>query len=649
MTCGSPTPASHDRCPRCDSRLTSRTEKIVGSILADKYRIEEWVGSGGMCDVYRARNIVIGKQVAVKVLKPEFASDPKIASRFYREARAASRIRHPHAIDVMDFGIDQNETPFIVMEYVEGQTLSELLRHSGALTVERAANILRQACGALDVAHSVGVIHRDIKPDNILIAEYEGGDWIEVLDFGVAKIQEDVNRRAQLTGANFLIGTPRYMSPEQCEEKPVDARSDIYSLGVVLYEMLSGEAPFSGNSTRLLIAHAAETPPPLSHKRPDIPPAVEAVVMKTLDKNPERRPQSALDLAQEFYEAAGLLTLAETNASRSGAFSRVSVPLPEQVGERVEPSAVAGSLAAVELDNEETLVRRRMKPNPESPPASPAPDSQYAPAPPEESGASAGGAAEARHTTRDYRASQARRRSDLAAPATGGNYARRALIIGALALFLIAALIGYLAFRNKSAPADTSAGQVAGESSPKAAAQPQPSPDPGVQSQPEDGVESTPGPATPPPAPEEEAAETRRVAEQAPKVDLGEVRKRVVEALGGWASSLERRNLNAHVSHYMPTLHTYYLKRGVSRGYVRADRARALSIYDSLKFDFNNIEVRVDPSGENAVATFDKSWDFKGEKNSAGSVRERVWLRHVGGTWRIAGERDLKVHYLRGE
>jgi serine/threonine-protein kinase len=169
--------------------------KLTGTTLANKYLIEELLGSGGMCDVYRARHIAMDKEVAIKVLKPELAADPKIAQRFEQEARAASRVRHPHAINVTDYGISGNNITFLVMELIVGQTVRELLRDYGPMPVERVANIIHQACSALEVAHSVGVIHRDIKPDNIIISEYDGRDWVEVVDFGVAKIQEDVNPR----------------------------------------------------------------------------------------------------------------------------------------------------------------------------------------------------------------------------------------------------------------------------------------------------------------------------------------------------------------------------------------------------------------------------------------------------------------------
>ncbi|MFL6215349.1 MAG: serine/threonine-protein kinase [Blastocatellia bacterium] len=324
-------------------------EGRIGGTLQGKYRIEELLGSGGMCDVYRATHIQMGKQVALKILRPHLAADVAISRRFEQEARAASRIHHPNAINVMDYGIGEGNTPFIVMEYVNGVTLGELIRRHGALSLERTANILRQICGALDDAHNVGVVHRDIKPDNIIIADYGNSDWVEVVDFGVAKIQEDLNRRVALTGENILIGTPRYMSPEQCEELPVDARSDIYSLGIVLYEMLTGEVPFKGDSsTRLLVAHATEPPEPLRSKRPDLSAEVEAVVMQTLAKNPTHRPQSAGELAQRFEQAAGLDQPARASSNR-GAFSRIQVPLGDAPPPVPEPTET----------DEATIVRAR--------------------------------------------------------------------------------------------------------------------------------------------------------------------------------------------------------------------------------------------------------------------------------------------------
>jgi serine/threonine-protein kinase len=574
VNCGSPSPGYVDKCPRCNSWLREPRDTLIGSILAEKYRIEEHLGAGGMCNVYRARHVLIGKQVAIKTLKSELAADPKIAERFKQEALAASRVRHPNAIDVTDYGVGKDNVPFIVMELVNGSTLGQAIRGEGPFTIERAADVLRQVCGALEVAHQVGVIHRDIKPDNILISEHEGRDWVEVTDFGVAKIQEDVNRRAPITGANFIIGTPRYMSPEQCEGHPVDARSDIYSLAVVVYEMLAGDVPFEGNSTRLLIAHSTEPPAPLRDKRPDISPEVEAVVMRALEKDPSLRPQSASDFYMEFASAAGLDQDAGT--SDADAFSRVVV----NIDERLDEEQSQGDYTDIPgVDDEATLVR----------------------------------------VGKDRRS-----RPPRIAAVPEARSPRRA--VGFLALAGILVLIGALALivfvvsRDRTGAAPEAGAQDATK----------------VSGLPDKSPENT-----------EERADAPSQPNQAEHVDLEESRRQVEAAIYSWASALEDRNLRAHMDSYAPHLDIYYLKRGVNRVYVQADRAQALSKYSDLSFRFSNMNINMDRSGNRAVATFNKEWDFRGEKNSAGSVREMVWLERIGGKWRITGERDLKVHYVR--
>ncbi|HYP27528.1 MAG TPA: protein kinase [Blastocatellia bacterium] len=636
MSCGSPVPSSDEECPRCGAVSRNRQDRLLGITLADKYLIEEKLGAGGMCEVYRARHVLINKPVAVKVLRPELASDPQIARRFEQEAKAASLIRHPNAIDVTDFGLARGNTPFIVMELVEGRTVGELLRQEGVFSVERTMNILRQICGALESAHAAGVIHRDIKPDNIIIAEYEGGDWVEVCDFGVAKIQEDVNRRAALTGANLIIGTPRYMSPEQCEERPVDARSDIYSLGVVLYEMLAGEAPFGGNSTRQMIAHAVETPPPLRLKRPDLSPELEAVIMRALEKDPARRPQSAPELFQAFEAAASPSRAVPLEARSAGEGPGLSIPLTPNQDYLLTPAAAE----AVGLDDEATLVRSRER------------SEDYAPAgaPPLPHDRRGGITHPGNVQTQSPRVASHR--------TTGaGREARRkpnplmiGIILGALVLSALAAV---LVLRDRRAGESTVTAEREPEreasaqrpSTAAAPAAPAPTPIPKI----EDNVDSTPESveSVPPAEGNVDTSDAEDDVPPPPEVDQAAIRRQVIGVLNGWTSSLSKRNLNAHLRYFAPSLHTYYLKRGVNRSYVRGDIARALDTYSKLDFSFGNISVRPDRTGKRAVATFTKMWDFEGEKNVSGSVQERVWLENVSGNWRITGVRDLRVNYVQ--
>ena len=309
-------------------------DPLLGVLLDGKYQVEEMLAGGGMCTVYRARHVVIDKNVAVKVLLPQMAMDETIAARFECEARAASRFSHPHAIDIIDFGRTPQGLPFIVMDLVVGKPLGAVLRQEGRLSLERACLLLGQICSALDAAHAQGVIHRDLKPDNIMISAYDGKDWVTVVDFGIAKIQEDLHQGGVRTTGNCIFGTPRYMSPEQAEGRRVDARSDIYSLGVMLYEMIVGEAPFTDESSmRVLIQHATEPPPPPRLKRPDLSAEVEAVVLRALAKDPAERPQSAAELSLAFADAL--------SGGEALTVARIRVPLDRAAESPVEAPSLA--------------------------------------------------------------------------------------------------------------------------------------------------------------------------------------------------------------------------------------------------------------------------------------------------------------------
>jgi eukaryotic-like serine/threonine-protein kinase len=280
----------------------------TGTVLADRYRIERLISRGGMGAVFEATQLGLDRAVAIKVLLPALSRDEKVQERFRREARSVAHLRHPHIIQIYDYGISEHG-PYIVMEFVRGESLREMLRRA-PLELQTAVVLMEQICSALAVAHAAGIIHRDLKPDNILIEEWSGGQLVaKVLDFGIAKIREAQTEEADtsLTGAN-IIGSPAYMSPEQGLGQELDERSDIYSLGIVLYEMLTQAAPFAKSTPGTMLMHHVNTPPRrLRDLRRDVSPAIEAAVMKTLAKDPAQRFGSATEFAQALrlaYEDA---------------------------------------------------------------------------------------------------------------------------------------------------------------------------------------------------------------------------------------------------------------------------------------------------------------------------------------------------------
>ena len=301
-------------CPRCfeafeDGRescpdhhlplvsLSGSGEDLEGTIIDDKYEIVDVLGQGGMGTVYRARHMVIGREVALKVLRKDYLQDHKGVARFVREAKAASSLKSRYSAMLHDFGLAPEGFLYYTMELATGRLLSDIIDRDGAVGPERTMHIAADICHSLAEAHANNIVHRDIKADNVMISQDPDGHEIgKVLDFGTAKLIDTMDRSSRVTDPGIVCGTPEYMSPEQAQAFPVDGRSDIYSLGVLMFELLTGRLPFeAGNRIALLLKHVNDEPPRPSDLLPGgiVPAGLEALVLAMLAKEPAARPRSA--------------------------------------------------------------------------------------------------------------------------------------------------------------------------------------------------------------------------------------------------------------------------------------------------------------------------------------------------------------------
>ena len=281
-------------------------DPLIGKVLSERYRIVRKIGEGGMGAVYQAEHALIEKKIALKILFQDLTRRPDLIARFLQEAKSASRIGHENVIDISDFGQSPEGLVFIAMEYLDGQDLGKLLKQTGAMDWERARPILMQIVKGLRAAHVNGIIHRDMKPENIYVIQREGRrDFIKVLDFGIAKIiNADEMGGPALTQTGMIFGTPEYMSPEQAQGSPPDHRVDIYAVGCIMYHMLTGHVPFTAdNFMGILTKHLLEAPVPPRKRRPDleIMPDVEAICLKAMEKDRDKR---FADM-DAFYRALG--------------------------------------------------------------------------------------------------------------------------------------------------------------------------------------------------------------------------------------------------------------------------------------------------------------------------------------------------------
>ena len=345
--CGRQFEGNETVCPDDGAILeggVSFEKRAVGKTLEGKYRIDGFLKRGGMGAVYRGTHLMLNKPVAIKLIKPELVSSSEVVQRFLREARAAAHLSHPNIVTVHDLGQTPDGMLYIVMELVPGSSLKEVIQAEGAWEAKRVVRLVKAIASALGVAHRNNVVHRDLKPQNIMVTRDSDGNEIpKLLDFGIAKTLEPTN--AALTSTGMVLGTPHYMSTEQAKGAPADRRSDLYALGVILYEMLVGSVPFDDASIpQILIKHLTEMPLPPSSVNPGVPPELEAIVLRLLEKDPDRRYQNA----EELIEA---LDGVEDIAVEIAAAPTIAVPAPTR-DVTLAGGAATGTLRAHEVSGE---------------------------------------------------------------------------------------------------------------------------------------------------------------------------------------------------------------------------------------------------------------------------------------------------------
>lgn len=312
--CCAVSPAEHQYCATCGFPIANmagpRDDPFIGQTLPGGYHILDLISVGGMGRVYRAEQSVLGRTVAVKIIHPHLLADENAALRFLTEARASSQLNHPNSIAVYEFGRTPQGQPYLVMEFLRGRDLARVMAEEGLLSIPRIVNVLVQVLSALSEAHELGIVHRDLKPENVVLEPLRrGGDFVKVLDFGLAKLKADTRAPRNVTSPGIVCGTPDYMAPEQGQGDPIDGRSDLYAVGVMLFQLLTGRLPFDAESpTQIVMMHLTVPPPDPREVAPHrgISDAIAAVLAKALEKRADRRYQDALEFADALRDAVAL-------------------------------------------------------------------------------------------------------------------------------------------------------------------------------------------------------------------------------------------------------------------------------------------------------------------------------------------------------
>lgn len=509
-----------------------------------RYEIHSHLGSGGMGEVYLARDSQLGRMVAVKVLPAEAASDLERMNRFIQEAKAASALNHPNIITIYEIS-RETAIRFIATEFIEGQTLRQRMTGQPLTTIE-VLEISIQVASALTAAHAAGIVHRDIKPENIML---RSDGYVKLLDFGLAKLTEQYFPSADgqattlqmvKTGTGVVLGTVYYMSPEQARALSVDGRTDVWSLGVVLYEMLSGSLPFQGaTATDIVVSIVQKEAPSLIARSGDLPSELQRIVKKALRKERENRYQTIADMLVDLRSLKQDLEFEGRSAAVVSTNSEKNLKSLETT--EFGP-ANTGTLEPLRTDSHAQDTIGRIKP----------------------------------------------RKGKLMVILAGAS------LLAVVAVFKMMPS-SRLSESETTSPSSSTAGY------------------------------------------------TPNVVDEAGPFDPVAVKKEINDFLQSWAASFAGHDLDAHMSSYAETLDTYNDRNNVSASQVRAERLRELEEYSNISLELNSIRITLD-SGSRAIAIFDKTWGFYGNKRYTGSARQEVWLNKINGRWLITGEKTLQIY-----